>query len=163
MLAFPSKLISLLNSCSVEGVRKAMPVKDYSYEWMLDRVYSKVPVKLGGGERFVPPKPQIVYIPGKTIIKNFSEITDKLRREPRLLMRYLLKELAAPGSIDDTGALVIHGKFSASAINVLLNRFIKTYVICPNCGRPDTVLKKKGKVWILVCEACGAEQPVKPF
>lgn len=140
-----------------------MPVKDYDYEWMLDRVYSKVPVRLGGGERFVPPKPQIVYIPGKTIIKNFSEITDKLRREPRLLMRYLLKELAAPGSIDDTGALVIHGKFSSSAINVLINRFIKTYVICPNCGRPDTILKKKGKVWILVCEACGAEQPVKPF
>lgn len=140
-----------------------MGVKDYSYEWMLDRVYAKVPVRLGAGERFVPPKAQVVYIPGKTIVKNFADIADKLRREPRILMRYLLKELAAPGNIDESGALIIHAKFSSSAINTLLSRFIKTYVICPNCGRPDTILKKKGKVWILVCEACGAEQPVKPF
>ncbi len=140
-----------------------MPVGEYSYEWLLERALSKVPSKPVRSERFVPPKAEVVNIGEKTIIRNFREIVDKLRREPRIIMRFLLKELAAPGSIDESGSLVIHGRFSSIIVNRLLSMFIKNYVICPTCGSPDTVLRKKGKVWILICEACGAEQPVKPF
>ncbi len=140
-----------------------MPVKDYSYEWMLDRLYSAVPVLSSKYERFEVPKVKVVRIGEDTIVKNFKEMCDVLRREPRLVMRYLLKELAAPGNITESGELVIHGKFSAHVLNMLIDRFVKAYVICPTCGRPDTHIIKQRKAWILRCDACGAESSVRPF
>jgi len=78
-------------------------------------------------------------------------------------MRFFLKELAVSGIMDPSGALILNTRVSSRVINDLLNLFIKNYVICPTCGRPDTRIVKRERVWILVCDACGAEQPLKPI
>jgi translation initiation factor 2 subunit 2 len=136
----------------------------FDYESLLQRLYKKVPVPASSGERFEPPKAIVMNMGSQTIIRNFREIADKMRREPQLLQRYLLKELATSGTYDESsGALILNIRITASSINKLIDRFVKTYVICPTCGRPDTRIIKKGKIWILKCEACGAEQPIKPF
>jgi len=140
-------------------------VKDYSYEWMLNRLYSSVSGKAAvkAITRKEVPKAMVLITGNYTIIRNFREITDVLRRDIKHLMRYLLKELGSPGNYDESsGSLILHGRFSSQAINILLNRYIKMYVVCPTCGSWDTVLKRKGKIWILICEACGAETSVKP-
>ncbi len=134
------------------------------YEALLERLYKKVPAPASSGERFEPPRAIVMSMGGQTIIRNFREIANKIRREPQLLQRYLLKELATSGSYDPgSGVLILNVRITSSSINNLLQRFVKTYVICPTCGRPDTRIIKKGRIWILKCEACGAEQPVKPF
>ncbi len=136
----------------------------HDYEFLLKRLYEKVPAPASSGERFVMPRADVIHIGSHTIIRNFREIADRVRRDPRLLQRYLLKELATAGTYDEnTGALSINIRITASSVNLLLERFVKQYVLCPTCGRPDTRLIKKGKVFILKCEACGAEQPLKPF
>ena len=136
----------------------------YDYEFLLKRLYEKVPAPASSGERFTIPKANVIHIGGRTIIRNFTEIANRIRRDPKLLQRYLLKELATSGTYDEqSGALLLNVRITSSSVNLLIERFVKQYVICPTCGRPDTRLIKKGKVFILKCEACGAEQPIKAF
>ncbi|AWR93330.1 translation initiation factor IF-2 subunit beta [Acidianus brierleyi] len=135
---------------------------DKEYTYLLDRVYTKIPKKTSESTQNLPSL-IILNIGNTTIIRNFSEYCDRLRREDKLCMRYLLKELAAAGSISDNGQLVIQGKFSSSIINTLMERFIRTYVQCSTCKSLDTVLVKENKVWFIQCLACGAKTSVKPL
>ncbi len=136
----------------------------YDYEYLLKRLYEKLPARGTKASRFELPRLQVERVGSKTIIRNFRELTTVMRREPRLVMRYLLRELGASGNYDeDTGMLTINVRVSAATLTTLVQRFVKTYVICPTCGAPDTRLEKRGRSWVLVCEACGAEQPVPPL
>ncbi len=136
----------------------------YDYEFLLKRLYERLPSRGAKASRFELPRLQVERVGTKTVIRNFRELASVTRREPRLLMRYLLKELGASGSLDeDSGMLTINVRVSAATLNTLIQRFVRTYVICPTCGAPDTRLEKRGRSWVLVCEACGAEQPVPPF
>ena len=63
-----------------------------------------------------------VYVEGKTtILENFAEIADKVRRDKDHLMKYLLGELGTSGKIDGTRA-IFNGKFETS----LLRNIIKS-------------------------------------
>jgi len=133
------------------------------YDYLLERLYEKVPPRSGTSEYTIP-DPEVIRIGSQTIIRNFREIAEKLKREPQQVARYLQKELATAGSYDPgSGQLTLSVKVSRRVISQFLNLFLKMYVRCPTCNSVDTRLTKKGKAWILVCEACGAEQPVKPF
>ncbi len=136
----------------------------YDYDYLLKRLYERLPARGTRASRFTMPKLAVVRVGDKTIIRNFREVCDALRREPRLVMRYLLRELATSGTYDEeSGMLTLHTRVSTQTLNTLMERFVKTYVICPTCGAPDTRLEKRGRTWVLVCEACGAEQPVPPL
>lgn len=131
------------------------------YERLLERLYSKLPSK-SLSQPIELPQLEVVHVGIHTQIKNFKEVCDRIRREPRVVMRYLLKELGARGSLDESNNLVIFGRISSQTLNTLFNRFLMTYVKCSTCNSFDTVLKKSGKVWVISCLACGAETPVKP-
>ncbi len=133
------------------------------YEWLLNRVYEKVPPRSGSGTLELP-EPQVIRVGTQTIIKNFREISQKLKRDPDLVARYLMKELASAGSYEEgSGQLVLTVKVSSKVLKQMLDIFVKNYVRCPTCGSIDTHIEKRGKIWVLVCEACGAEQSLKPF
>lgn len=134
-----------------------------NYEYLLERLYEKVPPRSGSAE-YELPEPQILRIGDQTVVRNFREISMKLKRDPQLVARYLQRELAAAGKYDpNSGQLVLNVKVSRRVIEQFLQMFMKTYVRCPTCGSIDTRLERRGRVWVLVCEACGAEQPVKPL
>ncbi|ALL01027.1 translation initiation factor IF-2 subunit beta [Pyrodictium delaneyi] len=136
----------------------------YDYDYLLQRLYSRLPARTAKASRFELPKLMVERIGTKTMIRNFKQLSSVMRREPRLVMRYLLKELGTSGNYDEeNGILVINAKVSSTTLGNLIQRFVKTYVICPTCGAPDTKLERRGKAWILICEACGAEQPVPPL
>jgi len=136
--------------------------RELDYEYLLDRLYSKLPSK-----RVAPsveiPELNVVHIGIQTQIRNFKDVCDILLREPRICARYLLKELAARGSIDESGVFTIYSKVSVQTIKTLFKRFLNSYVRCNTCGSLQTVLERRGKVWVIRCLACGAETPVKPI
>ena len=138
-------------------------IRDYSYEELLDRLYTRLPRKVESREPFEIPKAEAFIVGNKTIIRNFKQIADYLNRGQKLLSRYFVKELAVPGTIDESGALVLQGRFSVNIINKLIERFVKNYVLCPTCGSRFTVLERSGKVFKLKCLACGAETTLKAF
>ncbi|MEM5814521.1 MAG: translation initiation factor IF-2 subunit beta [Candidatus Aenigmatarchaeota archaeon] len=131
-----------------------------TYEELLTRAMAKVPKKTGTGERFEMPKIDAVAQGNNTIIKNFGDICAKLRRDPKHLMKFLTKELAAPGSTDGTRAS-FQGRLSYRMLVGKLELYAKEYVICKVCGRPDTKLVKEGRIDQMKCEACGARSPVR--
>ncbi len=130
------------------------------YDKMLARAIERLPKKTGTGERFEIPKAKGRIEGNKTIITNFKEIIDLLRREPELFVKYLQRELAAPASIDGP-RLVLIGKIKAQLVNSKIEQFTKDVVLCKQCGKPDTTLQKQDTITVLRCMACGAKQPVK--
>lgn len=132
-----------------------------SYENLLDRGMKRVPKAAGSGERFQMPKAMVLNQGMKTIIANFLDVSGCLRREPGHLMKFLLKELATSGEVRGKAA-EFTGRFGPSLIDKKIEIYVKGYVICQECRRPDTKLIKKDRLEFLKCEACGAKHPVKP-
>lgn len=133
-------------------------LKDYAK--LLDRAKEKLPHETEVHERLKIPEPDVLLEGKTTVIRNFGDIADIIRREPQHMFGYLLRELGTAGTIDGKRVL-LKGSVPVSQIADRLQRYIDEYVICTECDRPDTRIVKDGRVQILVCETCGAHRPVR--
>ena len=131
-----------------------------SYEELLKKARKELPESSLKTERFEIPKVKGHLEGNKTIISNFEQIANTLRRPIEHLLKYVLRELATPGDMRK-GALIIGRKVSASRINEKIQKYSNEFVICPECKKPDTKLMKEGKVSSMKCLACGAWHPIK--
>ncbi len=130
------------------------------YQELLKRGIKQLPEVVGEVSRFEIPKVKGHMQGNKTIISNINEIVEKLRRPVSHIVKFLLKELAAPGEIRGN-FFVIGTKISASRINEKLNEYVEKFVICPVCKKPDTKLKREGDFMFITCQACGARKSIK--
>ena len=130
------------------------------YASLLKRARAKVPATVGSGERFQMPTVDVQQEGKTTIVRNLDEVLDKLNRKADHLVPILLRELGTAGS-NEGGRLVLQGKLTPDAIQARLAKYVETYVICGECGRPDTHLVKEDRTTIVKCDACGAHRPVK--
>ncbi len=126
---------------------------------LLNRAKIACPETTESHERFELPELDILQEGKITIFKNFIDVTDKLRRDPLHVLQFLLKELGAPGNIEGRRA-VIKAKISPSQINDKIQMYTETYVICSECGLPDTKMVREDRTLVLECEACGARRPI---
>ncbi len=131
------------------------------YEKLLDKAMSKVK-KSGTGERFEIPKVDSIIQGSQTILKNLSQIADSLRRDQKHILKYLAKETASPVHTDGQRGY-FQSKIQQRTLQIKLENYIKEYVICKECKKPDTKLTKDGNITTLTCEACGARATVKPI
>lgn len=132
---------------------------DETYEELLKKALEKAKAKTSG-ERFEMPVSEIMVEGSKTAIRNFSQIAAALRRDEKHLMKYLAKELASPAHAE-SGHAVFQGIIQQKIIQQKLESYAKEYVLCRECGKPDTKILKEGNAAILKCEACGARTPVR--
>ncbi len=130
-----------------------------NYEKMLEEAFAKIK-KSGKDERFETPKAEVLVQGAFTIIKNFSQIAEYLRRDQRHMLKFLARELAAPGSIEG-GRAVFQSKISQKTIQQKIEEYVNEFVLCKECKKPDTKLVKEDRIIIMKCEACGAKCPVK--
>ena len=131
-----------------------------SYEELLKKARQDLPESVFIKERFEIPKVKGFIQGNNTIVVNFVQIAKTLGREPEHLLKFVLKEIAAPGKLDGQ-RLIVGSKISASLINQKIKLYANTYVLCPECGKPDTKLIKEKAVSSLKCAACGAKHPVR--
>lgn len=129
------------------------------YEALLERAKKKLPQKLESHERFKLPEPDVMIEGKTTVIRNFADIVDTMRREPEHLLGFLLRELGTAGTMDGP-RVVFKGKVATSQIVDRINNYVDEYVLCSECESPDTHMTKDGRVPILHCETCGAHRPV---
>ncbi|MFP4171173.1 MAG: translation initiation factor IF-2 subunit beta [Methanomassiliicoccales archaeon] len=134
-------------------------MSDDDYLSLLKRAKEKLPGTIEKHERFNVPEPDILQEGKQTVIRNFGDIADALRRDPDHLLHYLLRELGAPGTIDGKRA-ILKAKLSPKQIRDRIENYTETWVVCSECGRPDTRIVKDGRVLVIECEACGAHRPV---
>jgi len=133
---------------------------DNDYLSLLDRAKAQLPDTIEKHERFTVPDPDVFQEGKTTVVRNFSAIVDALRREPDHLLQYLLKELGTPGTLEGQ-RVIFKARLSGQQIADKILTYTETFVLCSECGRPDTHINKEGRILILECEACGAHRPVK--
>jgi translation initiation factor 2 subunit 2 len=76
------------------------------------------------------------------------------------VFKFFLRELATTGDLKGTEAIFV-GKFRPDMLNNKVEKYIKEFVLCPQCGKPDTHLEKADAATLLICEACGAKESVR--
>lgn len=132
------------------------------YEKLLDQAYEKLPEIEEGSDRFQIPRIDSLIQGNQTIIRNFSQIAEALRRDPKHLLKYLTREFATPGGFDGTRA-TFQSKILLRLMEKKLESYVKGYVLCKECKKPDTKLIREDRITFLKCDACGAKSSVKPI
>lgn len=133
--------------------------KDKKYNELLDKLYKQVKV-VKATERFEVPKVTGHVEGSKTIIDNFQEICNILRRAPEHISKFLSRELAAQAIIDKE-RIIFNRKLLSSKINEKIQQYVDEFVICRECKKPDTELIKEKSFVFLHCLACGAKHSVR--
>ena len=131
-----------------------------NYEELLNEAYDKVKQVEGNGERFEIPKVEGKFEGKKTILTNFFQIASYVRRNPEHFQKFLLKELATSGQ-KEGDRLVLNNKIPSAKINAKIEQYIKEFVLCKECGKPDTELTKEDRLNFIHCLACGAKHSVR--
>ena len=133
---------------------------NYDYEKLLKRIQQDSSTTKVDEDRFRLPQMEIFYEGNTTVIKNLDKISDAVNRAPDLILKYLLGALGTAGELDG-GRAVFQGKIPSKQIQNKLKDYIDTYVMCSECGRPDTHLVKQGRTTLVRCDACGAFRSVR--
>ena len=133
-----------------------------TYEQLLNEAYKNVKQISSGsnGERFEIPKIEGHFEGKKKFLTNFFQIADYIRRNPLHFQKFLLKELATSGQIEGD-RLVFNNKIPSAKINQKIEQYVKEFVLCKECGKPDTELIKEDRLSFIHCLACGAKHSVR--
>ncbi|MFW6025181.1 MAG: translation initiation factor IF-2 subunit beta [Candidatus Woesearchaeota archaeon] len=130
------------------------------YENLLDKARSETIDIEDMQSRFEIPKVRGHVEGNKTIISNYHQIAKKLSRDPKHLLKYLQKNLATPGELYDKG-VIFGSKISSSEINKAIANYTNEFVICSECKKPDTKIKKESGIHFIKCMVCGNKKPIK--
>jgi len=130
------------------------------YEALLKRARKQLPKKVLETSRFETPRVTGMIQGNKTIITNLFKISGRVNRNINDIIKFLSKELATAAEVSGQ-QVIFKGKFSSSVINEKLMKYLNTYVLCSECGKPDTKLIKEGRFTFIKCEACGAKKPLR--
>jgi translation initiation factor 2 subunit 2 len=130
------------------------------YEQMLNEAYSKIKPIESSKDRFEIPKVEGHFEGRKTIITNFFQIASYIRRNPEHFQKFMLKELAASGQ-KEGDRLVLNMKVPSAKTNQKIEQYVKEFVLCRECGKPDTELIKEDRLSFIHCMACGAKHSVR--
>ncbi|MFC7076257.1 MULTISPECIES: translation initiation factor IF-2 subunit beta [Haloarcula] len=131
------------------------------YDSMLDRAIEETPEIDGTSERFEVPDPEVRQEGNTTVFENFQAVCRRLDREPDHVMQFLQNDVGTSGHIDESGRARLTGAFDAARIGNGIDEYVEQYVLCPECGLPDTRLEREQGAIIRRCEACGARSPVE--
>ena len=131
----------------------------YTYDELLERAYSQLPEVREYSERFTIPVPEIVYEGKNTVIRNYRDICRTINRDPKQVLQVMLKEIGTAGEISGD-MLILQGRINTNKILDAVESYVLSYVICSECGSPDTELIRQERSLMLKCHACGAVRPI---
>jgi translation initiation factor 2 subunit 2 len=130
------------------------------YENMLEEAFKRVKQVDAFAGRFEIPKIKGHFEGKKTVLTNFFQIASHIRRDPEHFKKFMLKELAASGQREGD-RFVLNIKVPSAKINLKIEQYAKEFVLCKECGKPDTELTREGRFIFLRCLACGAKHSVR--
>ena len=130
------------------------------YEKLLEQAYKEVKQIDTAESRFEIPKIQGHFEGKKTILTNFFQIASHIRRSHEHFQKFMLKELAASGQ-KEGDRLILNIKVPSAKINQKIEQYVKEFVLCKECGKPDTELTKEDRLMFIHCLACGAKHSVR--
>lgn len=136
------------------------------YSKLLESAYNNVELsdnldsgKANGCSRFEIRKVEGHHLGSRTVVSNFMQIVSCLRRDKEHLMKFLCKEMASQCELSGD-RLILSRKVSSKDLNNKIERYVKMFVLCPTCGKPDTELVEENGKIVMRCLACGKTKEV---
>ena len=126
-----------------------------NYEDLLIQAFETMPEATSTHSRWSLPEPKVRSEGNVTVYENFKNTVEILNREADLVLKFLQNEFGTSANIDDIGRARLTGSFSTDRVFSVIKLFSQAYVICPDCGLPDTKLQEKNNSLMLHCEGCG--------
>mmetsp|Transcript_3244 Transcript_3244/g.10155 ORF Transcript_3244/g.10155 Transcript_3244/m.10155 type:complete len:426 (-) Transcript_3244:52-1329(-) len=115
---------------------------DPSYRYQMPRILGKVEGR-GNGIR--------------TALPNVADVARSLKRSPEHITKFYGCELGAQSRYDEVNERgIVNGAHQTSDLQQLLFSYIRLFVLCPNCGLPETDMVVKKRELQHQCNACGA-------
>jgi len=95
----------------------------------------------------------------KTRIPNCAEIASALHRSPAVVTKFFGCELGAQSKWDEKEqSCIVNGEHGQNVLQAkLCDEFIPKFVLCSNCGLPETDMKVRKEMVRFQCAACGSE------
>jgi translation initiation factor 2 subunit 2 len=132
------------------------------YVKLLDHALSQLPVDAMKHDRFVMPEVLAFTEGNKTLIKNFKQLADKAARDPKHMLKFMVNEVGTAGTYDDQAErATFTGVFTKKIVQDTIDKYVRDFVICKTCGRPDTQIDKDGRQAVLLCQACGSARAIQ--
>lgn len=126
------------------------------YDDCLERAIDETPDIEESGDRFDVPDADVRQEGNVTVYENFQDTLDVLGREEDRVLKVLQDELGTSAHIDESGRARLTGEFGQRRIEDAIDEYTDEFVVCPECGLPDTQLEREQGALLLRCEACGA-------
>ncbi len=126
------------------------------YDDQLDRALEATPDIEGSSDRFDVPDAEVRQEGNVTVYENFQETLDRLDRDGEHVLKFLQDELGTSAHIDESGRARLTGEFRQDRIEDAIAEYSEEFVLCSECGLPDTRLEREQGAVLLRCEACGA-------
>ena len=127
---------------------------------MLKKAKKELPKNIESKKRFKLPYVDIKKEGKKTIIKNFRKIAKHIHRDMDHMAKYLYSSTGASGYVSN-GKLFLNRDVKRNRLIQVVKNYVDDYVICEECGKADTEIKKEDKITRIKCTACGAVKTLK--
>src|SRR3989344_8233366 len=131
-----------------------------SYQEMLEDAYKKIKIVEASNDRFEIPKVQGKVQGKNTFITNINEIASYIRRPVENLAKFLQKELAVSGLLEKE-RLMLKTLLNSAKVNDKIESYVKEFVLCTECKKPDTEIITEKGIKFKHCLACGAKSPIR--
>jgi|SRR3989344_3721699 len=138
---------------------------EYSYEELLTRLYSNMPVD--DKKALELHKPKLHREGKKTRWINFNYYCNTLMRPQEHLKAFISKEFSCNVNIDAENRLVMCGRFNEGHIQRILRSYILFYVECKTCKKQNTVFRtlttgpaRASNMICIHCNDCDSERHV---
>jgi len=131
---------------AIVNIAGTTPVDDPEYRYKMPTVFGKLEGRGNGS---------------KTVIPNITAVGLSLHRDPGEVNKFFGCELGAQTTYNvETDRAVVNGHHTDKALQEMIHKYIEAFVVCPNCGLPETEYKIKSGVIFHKCAACGAKEMV---
>ena len=132
---------------------------NYNYEELLKKGRSSLPQQTQESKRLEISDLKSMIVGNRTKVNNLTEVSKTIRRDLKHIIKFLTKEVASQAVIEPDGVM-FNGKIGNILLNNKFKEYLKEFVFCHECGKPDTNIHKEDRVTIMKCEACGARKTV---
>ena len=137
----------------------------YTYSELLNNIYTQLgTIETNTTNKFMICQPIVQKLSIKKVVWcNFNDTCIALNRTPDHLFQFVLSELSTQGSINENKQMIIKGKYFAKNIEVILRKYMCSYVQCNMCHSYKTTINRNiiNRLNILVCSNCKSSRSIK--
>jgi len=92
----------------------------------------------------------------RTVLANLDQVAKSLHRDPFQIMKFIGMSLGCIPTIDGTKC-ILNGSFDSDRVQAMIYEYIDIFVLCKECGNPETKFQCLEGRLERKCNSCGAE------